>query len=992
MLTRARTLTLLVVSVLLLTGGIPLLPPASAQIPPLLPPGSNPGTGRVRAGVGVVDTTWHVGASAGQYAGDPVLDGEGIPGITPESHFDPHRHQLRREPSYGVQSRLSARAIVVEGPDGTRIALLKNDLYIPQDMLWRRTAQILEANGTSGIDRTHLTMMATHNHSSPFYSSTSWGPWAFQDAFDLRFFEYYAQAQAAAVEKAAATLKPVRVGASVSYFDKTHRHSFGPSIADDGTPAGFPNGETDHDFMVVRFDDVSNPQAPKPLAILANFGVHPEFLEGNNLVSADYIGPLERMVDRATGAMMLWTQGSVGTAEPERSTYHSIHERLEFTHKDYAQAEYGARLMANALLDTWNDVAAGTPEQAGRFVPFKTVFPVAMVDRWFPGHVSHPYPGVSNCRTDAVFTGEPRLPIVGLPDCTSPQDLAREYLGVEIPPLPVDPGITTDTFEAAGIPVPENYSAPSYNSLEESMGVHLQAARLGDILLVMCSCEQWSEQTKNIKTRTDLKANNIWRGFDWGAQCTQNPDTTWKCPNPGNPSTFLEPVTDHEYKRMRAQVNNDALGWDKPKNVLAAESEPVDTTQIWGNFTQNELPIGPHKPGHGYPLTVTLGMANDYNGYIASYREYSRGDHYRKALTGWGAHSSDYLATRLVQMGGQLNGGPPPPAETLDPREVVDQLINDAKGIVLGAIAETVIPAYEALLPDDGEDPRFLAQPKDVTRFSTAFFQWYGGSNYTDNPNVKVQRRVDGVWKDFGDMSGEVVLTLEFPKGPLSVVPYLLGDQSWAWTAHFEAFDSRFQNLGERPGSTPAGEYRFVVDGHHRDAGQAVPYHLESKVFDVRPWDGITANDLRVDADGTVSLKVGPRRTIAVPGIPGGAEIGPIDYPDSYASPIPFIRDVREFRRDPAAPNDPSLLEWYCFPCTFRPWADTGQAAVVKVTLIRTGGIHQTYEATLGADGRWHTSQALLPGERAFVDSGDIHDTYGNFNRAASATVTRPLV
>jgi len=981
MLTRARTLTLALLG--LFIAGSLALPSASAQVGILNPPPLVDGTGRVRAGVGVVDTTWHVGAAAGQYAGDPFLEGGGIPGITPESHFDPHRHHLRREPSYGIQSRLSARALVVEGPDGTRIALVKNDLYIPQDMLWRRTAQILEANGTSGIDRAHLTMMVTHNHSSPFYSSTTWGPWAFQDAFDLRFFEYYAQAQAAAVEKAALGLKPVRVGASVSYFDKTHRHSYGPAVADDGTPAGFPNSETDHDFMVVRFDDVSNPQAPKPMAILANFGVHPEFLEGNNLNSADYIGPLERMVDRATGAVMLWSQGSVGTAEPERSTYHSMHERLEFTHKDYAQAEYGARLMATNLLDTWNDIAAETPEQPGRFVPFDTVFPVTMVDRWFPGHTSHPYPGVSNCRSDPAFGLHPRIPIAGVPECE------------EVPALLPDPGITTDTLQAAGIPVPENYSAPSYNSLQESMGVHLQAARLGDILLVMCSCEQWSEQTKNIKTRTDRIAGNIYRGFDWGALCTQNADTTWTCPNPGNPAQSLPPVSDHEYRRMRAQVNNNALGWDKPFTVLAAESEPTDTTKIWGNFTHTELPAG--GPGRGYGLTVNLGMANDYNGYIASYREYQRGDHYRKSLTGWGAHSSDYMATRLVQMGGQLSGGPPPPAEPLDAKEVVDQLVNDAKGIVLGAIAETAIPAYEALLPDDGDGPRFQAQPNDITRFSTAFYKWYGGSNYTDNPNVKVQRLVDGVWKDFADMSGEVVVTLAFPKGPLSVTRYLLGDQEWEWTAHFEAFDSRFENLGERPGSTPAGEYRFVVDGHHRDGGQAVPYHLESKIFEVRPWDGITANDLRVEPDGHVSLKVGPRKTMSVPNtndqLPNfDAEIGPIDYPDSYASPIPFIRNVREFRRDPAAPNDPSLLEWYCFPCTFRPWADTGQAASVKVTFIRVGGLRQTFQATLGSDGRWHTSATLLPGDQAVVEPANIRDTYGNFNREPSETVTRPLV
>jgi len=40
-------------------------------------------------------------------------------------------------------------------------------------------------------------------------------------------------------------------------------------------------------------------------------------------------------------------------------------------------------------------------------------FPVAMDDRWFPGPVSHPYPGVSSCRTDPAFQGDPRLPVVG---------------------------------------------------------------------------------------------------------------------------------------------------------------------------------------------------------------------------------------------------------------------------------------------------------------------------------------------------------------------------------------------------------------------------------------------------------------------------------------------------------------------------------------------------------------------------------------------------
>src|SRR5204863_380086 len=76
------------------------------------------------------------------------------------------------------------------------------------------------------------------------------------------------------------------------------------------------------------------------------------------------------------------------------------------------------------------------------------------------------------------------------------------------------PGLSTDTFEALGVPVPENYSAPSTTGLEDTVGVHMQAFRLGDILFTVCSCEQWVDQAYNIKTRTDTKPGNEYLGYD----------------------------------------------------------------------------------------------------------------------------------------------------------------------------------------------------------------------------------------------------------------------------------------------------------------------------------------------------------------------------------------------------------------------------------------------------------------------------------------------
>jgi hypothetical protein len=123
-----------------------------------------------------------------------------------------------------------------------------------------------------------------------------------------------------------------------------------------------------------------------------------------------------------------------------------------------------------------------------------------------------------------------------------------------------------------------------------------------------------------------------------------------------------------------------------------------------------------------------------------------------------------------------------------------------------------------------------------------------------------------------------------------------------------------------------------------------------------------------------VSFAVGPRHD----------GIGPIDYPDSYKSPVRFIKYERTAIKDPAAPDDPSKVEWYCFTCSFRPWADTGDARSAHVTF--PGG--RRVRAARAGD-RWRTRAALDPGESAYVAHGDVRDAYGDFNGEPSARVTR---
>jgi hypothetical protein len=976
---------------------------------------------QILAGVAVKDATWHVGASAGQYASGGDLNENDAGGAFASVHSsDPHQHSTRRAPSYGVQSRLSARAIVVQGANGSKFALVKNDLYIPQDLLWRRTAQILESKSID-IDRDNLTMTSSHNHSSPLYSSTGWGVWVFQDVFDFRYFEYMAQTMASAVAEADRTKVPVKVGASVTQYDFVQRNVPGPSTADDGTPAGFPNDYTDHDLMVVRFDRLDN---GKPLANLVNYAVHPEDNEGNDLISADYLGPMERMTDRATGAVTIYTQGAVGNTEPEDNRWHNVHERAFFSHAQYAQSEFKGRGIASNIVKTWKDIEAGTPENPQRFVPFRSEFgadDVKFADKWFPGPASHPYPGISSCRTDSALAGDPRAPVVGFPDCAALSDYRQEYFDDNCrgngpdefcngPPQAFEEikgaGVTTDTIQVLGLPVPENYSAPAYTGLEEDVSVHLQAFRIGDILMTVCSCEQWADQSKNIKSRTDRVAGNQHNGYDWTAQCVRA-GADWTCQHPNGQRT----ISDALYQKIRAQVNNDAKGWDDLTYVAQAESEPTDPALIKGNYTHDDNAAS---AGLGYGLTLAIGMGNDYNGYIATYREYQRGDHYRKALTAWGPHSSDYMATRLVKMGRSLKPGQADPfpvvpgnlnvVSTVTPtgplpgelpggeaKTTADLQNNENRAQVIGQFATGGMAAYEASLPNDLKaEP--VKQPEDVERFGSSFFTWVGGSNYTDNPQVKVQRFTGGNWTDWADQSGELPVTLKFP--PSEDRPaYRVQGSRFEWTAHYEAFVSRY-DLMDRPVATPPGSYRFVVRGQRQQDGKPARYDLTSKEFVVKAWTGVTIEGFGADG-GQPSFKVGPRRTVKAFNIE--ARLGPIDYPDTwqsnYGSKIPFIKPDRRAYRDPAAPNDPDRFEWYCQPaqdagdankphgCSFRPWLDVGDLERVVFTFVSKNGVVDRVSGKK-VGGEWVADRKLKSGEGVYIESGDACDAYGNYNGA----------
>lgn len=1014
--------------------------------------------GQARAGVAVKDASWHLGASAGQFAASGA-------GIARDRGYDPYGHSTRKVGADTLGTRITTRALVVEGANGQRIAIASNDLYLPNDLLHRRVAQLLaehdaraalEGGVVTGITDRNLATTSSHSHTSPFYSTPGWGTWIFQDVFDLRFYEYMARQMADAVIEAAGAMKPVRMGGATVYANDIQAHTYGPVTAHDGTPAGQPRDYTTQSVTVVSFDDISG-GAPKPLANWVIFGVHPEWVWGEEIVNGDITHAVMRMLDRETGATTVWSQRETGSSGPHKDDrVHLPEARREYQESNFAGYDRAARQLTDSIRRALGQLAGNTPERPDQFAPYQTGFDVAFASQRVAPPVTRPYPGVSNCNTDRAFdegyVGTVIVP--GLPDCS--YDHMTEEIPEEIPEhggevplvggvsagelvepfwqaLPADPADLARQLNAAGVPIPTSYSGTSFTAVQETAAVHLQVFKLGTIAATLSPNEQFTSQALNLESRLDKVPDNLWHGFDFAcvAQARgllppdEDPAIAGHCARqnaryPEERLVIPGDLADEDFARARAQIHNDARGWEldpvyaaqhqDPSGVqtLGGEAEPEDITQIKGNFTHEEF------PAHGYDLVVSVGMANDYWGYMAEYREYrAHSNTYRKALNALGPHGADFVATRLARMAANLNGASVAlPFNPLDAAYQAESGRAEALARTLGELARAYTAAYELTLPPDGGTPRIAQQPAaEVKRFSAAVLKFVGGSNYTDLPVVRVERQVDGQWQTYGTQEGEVQLQLQFlPSAfsfseelpvieeglglalpdPQALALWRAGQFEWVWTATFEAFVSELDNLGARPGITPAGSYRFVVDGRHRGLmtfPDAAPYQLVSETFEVRPWDGITIEDLRVEDDGRVSFRVGPVRTFTtfkagagegtVTREPGYT-VGPVDYPDSYEGGIDWVRNERQLFAGE---------QQYCGRCSFRPWADRAALAVSAIPLTVNGAAGALIATPV--DGRWVTGGRLRVGDEAFVPAGVIVDQYGEKNGAASATVRR---
>lgn len=329
---------------------------------------------------------------------------------------------------------------------------------------------------------------------------------------------------------------------------------------------------------------------------------------------------------------------------------------------------------------------------------------------------------------------------------------------------------------------------PSTRSAQETASAWLVSLRLGDVLIAGFPGEPITDLALNFKSRVNIETGDVYQGYHWD----------------GEP------------------------GWVHDR--------------IEQNFDTDEL-----AGADGFRIPLMFGVTSDWTGYYVTKWEYENRNHYRESMMPYGPDGAEHVVGTLVEMAGQLAGGPQATTDVSPTRAADDAILDAQYGAMVAG--EQAVRGYRAAIPaNQGDVGTLQAQPTDVDRFETAQVTWVGGSNAVDLPLVELQQERDGVWTTVADSSGhEIVVRMEdasIVEDPDQANPL----REWTWTASWEV-------PWDQPLDTT---YRFAIEGTYRSdqpdparstffdpAGADRTYQTTSQAFGVADTGGIPVNDVR---------------------------------------------------------------------------------------------------------------------------------------------------
>jgi hypothetical protein len=218
--------------------------------------------------------------------------------ITPESPMWMAGYGSRNHPSSGLLNDLWAKALVLEDPRGTRVAIVGLDLVgIGPDVADPIRAKLAEKYR---LPASHVALCSSHTHSGPVvgHNLRSLHYDVVDPAQQKLIDEYALRLQAATVDvvgQAVAALKPavLTYGQGTATFAANRRNNKEPDVPQ-LRAAGKLAGPFDHDVPVLRIEDESGHLA----AILFGYACHATVLD-TYVWSSDYPGFAQSALEAA---------------------------------------------------------------------------------------------------------------------------------------------------------------------------------------------------------------------------------------------------------------------------------------------------------------------------------------------------------------------------------------------------------------------------------------------------------------------------------------------------------------------------------------------------------------------------------------------------------------------------------------------------------------------------------------------------------------------
>ena len=220
----------------------------------------------------------------------------------------------------GYNDRLWARGIVMQGRDGSRIAIVALDLV----GYFNAEIQTIRSLVDPASDVDYVVVNSTHQHEGPDTLGI-WGPDPLTSGVDPAYLDFVNDSVASCIDEAAANLETARVGFAttdsvglslgIDVEDDGDGVSDGRVLVDDDLIAPATDGRiVDSRLAIMQVAQLAPPY--ETIATLVNFASHPESLGSNNtLVTSDFPHYARETIEASVGGTTIWVSGDLGVLQ-----------------------------------------------------------------------------------------------------------------------------------------------------------------------------------------------------------------------------------------------------------------------------------------------------------------------------------------------------------------------------------------------------------------------------------------------------------------------------------------------------------------------------------------------------------------------------------------------------------------------------------------------------------------------------------------------------